>query len=234
MYKFLPGKLKSNIYKKYMWLKFLYENFVALLRKSKISYSDFNEDLILAGIFGSSIGSYVDVGAGHPVIGSNTYLFYKKGWSGITVEPIKLHSVLHRLKRRRDLQINKLIGESKDKVKFYEFNPTQLSTNDESQYKNMIAKEMKERRTYYLDSISINDVLSKVKNTEYFLTIDCEGYDYEIIKTIKWSLIYKPKAIVFEIISLSIKAEEIHQLLMAQGYNLTEKTSINNIYLLSD
>ena len=234
MYKFLPGKLKSNIYKKYMWLKFLYENFVALLRKSKVSYSDFNEDLILEGIFGSLTGSYVDVGAGHPVIGSNSYLFYKKGWSGITVEPIKLHSVLHRLKRRRDLQINKLIGESKDKVKFYEFNPTQLSTNDESQYKDMIAKGMKERRTYYLDSISINDVLSKVKNNEYFLTIDCEGYDYEIITMIKWNLIYKPKAIVFEIISFSIKAKEIHQLLMAQGYNLTQRTSINNIYLLSD
>ena len=217
-----------------MWLKFLYDNFVALLGKSKVSYSDFNEDLILEGIFGSLTGSYVDVGAGHPVIGSNSYLFYKKGWSGITVEPIKLHSVLHRLKRPRDLQINKLIGESKDKVKFYEFNPTQLSTNDESHYKDMIAKGMKERRTYYLDSISINDVLSKVKNNEYFLTIDCEGYDYEIIKTIKWSLIYKPKAIVFEIISFSIKAKEINQLLMAQGYNLTQRTSINNIYLLSD
>ena len=83
MYKFLPSKLKSNIYKKYMWLKFLYENFVALLRKSKVSYSDFKEDLILEGIFGSLTGSYVDVGAGHPVIGSNSYLFYKKGWSGI-------------------------------------------------------------------------------------------------------------------------------------------------------
>ena len=234
MYKFLPSKLKSNIYKKYMWLKFLYDNFVALLGKSKVSYSDFNEDLILEGIFGSLTGSYVDVGAGHPVIGSNSYLFYKKGWSGITVEPIKLHSVLHRLKRGRDHQINKLIGESKEKVRFYEFNPTQYSTNSQTQYKDMTAKGMKERRTYYLDSISINEVLSKVKNKEYFLTIDCEGYDYEIITMINWNLIYKPKAIVFEIISFSIKAKEIHQLLLAQGYNLTQRTSINNIYLLSD
>ena len=182
MYKFLPSKLKSNLYKNYMWLKFLYNNCVALLEKRKVSYSDFSEDLILESIFEGLTGSYVDVGAGHPVIGSNSYLFYKKGWDGITVEPIKLHNVLHRLKRRRDLQINKLIGESKDKVKFYEFNPTQLSTNSDSQYKDMIAKGMKERRTYYLDSISINDVLSKVKNNEYFLTIDCEGYEYRILQ----------------------------------------------------
>jgi len=234
MYKLLPSKLKSNIYKKYMWLKFLYDNFVALLGKSKVSYSDFSEDLILEGIFEGLTGSYVDVGAGHPVIGSNSYLFYKKGWDGITVEPIKLHNVLHRLKRRRDLQINKLIGESKNRVKFYEFNPTQLSTNSESQYKELIEKGMKERRAYYLDSISINDVLSKVKNKEYFLTIDCEGYDYDIIIMIKWNLIYKPRAIVFEIISSSIKSREIHQLLIAQGYSLTKRTSINNIYLLSN
>ena len=217
-----------------MWLMFLYDNFVSLLGKSKVSYSDFSEDLILEGIFEGLTGSYVDVGAGHPVIGSNSYLFYKKGWDGITVEPIKLHNVLHRLKRSRDLQINKLIGESKNRVKFYEFNPTQLSTNSESQYKDMIAKGMKERRTYYLDSISINDVLSKVNNNEYFLTIDCEGYDYEIITMIKWNLIYKPKAIVFEIISSSIQSREIHQLLITQGYSLTKRTSINNIYLLSD
>ena len=216
-----------------MWLKFLYDNSVALFGKSKVSYSDFSEDLILEGIFGGLAGSYVDVGAGHPVIGSNSYLFYKKGWNGITIEPIKLHSILHRLKRSRDHQINKLIGESKEKVRFYEFNPTQYSTNSQTQYKNMIAKGMKERRTYYLDSISINDVLSKVKNKEYFLTIDCEGYDYEIITMIKWNLIYKPKAIVFEIISSSVQSREIHQLLIAQGYSLTKKTILNNIYLLS-
>ena len=217
-----------------MWFKFLYDNFVALLGKSKVSYSDFNEDLILEGIFGSLTGSYVDIGAGHPVIGSNSYLFYKKGWRGITVEPIKLHSVLHRLKRGRDHQINKLIGESKERVKFYEFNPTQYSTNSESQYKDLIAKGMKGRRTYYLDCISINEVLSKVKNNEYFLTIDCEGYDYEIITMIKWNLIYKPKAIVFEIISSPVQAREIHQMLIAQGYSLVKKTILNNIYLLSD
>jgi len=234
MYKFLPSKLKSNIYKNYMWLKFLYNNCVALLEKRKVSYSDFSEDLILESIFEGLTGSYVDVGAGHPVIGSNSYLFYKKGWDGITVEPIKLHSVLHKLKRGRDLQINKLIGESKDKVKFYEFNPTQYSTNSQSQYKDMIAKGMQERQTYYLECVSINEVLSKVKNKVYFLTIDCEGYDYEIIRMIKWNLIYKPKVIVFEKISNPIQAKEIHQLLSVQSYSLTKKTKINNIYLLSE
>lgn len=103
MYKLLPSKLKSKIYKTYMWCKFLYYNFSVLVGRSKVSYSDFNEDLIVESIFEGQIGSYIDVGAGHPVIGSNTYKFYEKGWDGITVEPIRLHNTLHRLKRRRDL-----------------------------------------------------------------------------------------------------------------------------------
>ena len=72
-----------------------------------------------------------------------------------------------------------------------------------------------------------------VKSKAYFLTIDCEGYDYEIIRMINWNQINKPRVIVFEIISNSIEAKEIHQLLTAQSYTLTNKTQINNIYRLA-
>jgi len=40
--------------------------------------------MILRRIFErQSTGFYVDVGAHHPKRFSNTYFFYKKGWSGI-------------------------------------------------------------------------------------------------------------------------------------------------------
>jgi len=48
------------------------------------SYSQEGEDMILRRIFErQSTGFYVDVGAHHPKRFSNTYFFYKKGWSGI-------------------------------------------------------------------------------------------------------------------------------------------------------
>ncbi len=31
-------------------------------------------------------GFYVDVGAHHPMLYSNTYYFYKQGWSGINID----------------------------------------------------------------------------------------------------------------------------------------------------
>jgi hypothetical protein len=52
------------------------------------SYSQEGEDMILNRIFeGKCQGFYVDIGAHHPRRFSNTYFFYKHGWTGINVEP---------------------------------------------------------------------------------------------------------------------------------------------------
>src|SRR3989344_4572766 len=54
----------------------------------KRSYSQSGEDMILRSIFDDKKeGFYVDVGAFHPKLYSNTYYFYKRGWRGINIEP---------------------------------------------------------------------------------------------------------------------------------------------------
>ena len=68
-----------------MLIQFMINNLTALFARVKGSYSDFGEDQIIQRVFGDYKGLHLDIGAGHPVIGSNTCLFYKKGWSGITV-----------------------------------------------------------------------------------------------------------------------------------------------------
>ena len=57
-----------------------------------------------------SIGYYVEVGAYHPKLFSNTYLFYKKGWRGICIEPNPRMKALFRLARPRDLFLNFGVG----------------------------------------------------------------------------------------------------------------------------
>jgi hypothetical protein len=50
------------------------------------SYSQEGEDMILQRMFGEKKhGFYVDVGAHHPRRFSNTYSFYRRGWSGINI-----------------------------------------------------------------------------------------------------------------------------------------------------
>src|SRR5688500_16965318 len=52
------------------------------------SFSSAAEDMILRHLLGSDKmdGFYVDVGAFHPTLFSNTYFFYLNGWRGINLE----------------------------------------------------------------------------------------------------------------------------------------------------
>ena len=53
----------------------------------KKTYSMIGEDLFVDWFFKKKkIGFYVDVGCYHPLQLSNTYLLYKRGWSGINID----------------------------------------------------------------------------------------------------------------------------------------------------
>ncbi len=215
-----------------MYLSFLFNNLKPFFNNGGISYSDFNEDIIIEKMLDTKNLSYVDIGAGHPIIGSNTYYFYKKGSTGITVEPIKFHYWLHKLFRKNDIQVNKLVSSNLTKTKFHEFSPTQYSTISESQYLKMRQVGMRERKSYFLESVSINAILQQMTTPNYFLTIDVEGYDSEVLKSIKWSQIIKPSVIVFELIMNDKDRFLVESILINNGYRLVTQTSNNNIYSL--
>ena len=57
------------------------------VQHKKISYSYNAVDLIIDYIFkGKSDGLYLDIGAQHPISNNNTYLLFKRGWSGINID----------------------------------------------------------------------------------------------------------------------------------------------------
>ena len=219
------------MYKNYTFVLFRIHNLLPFLVKLNI-YSDFGEDLVISHNFDIKAISYIDIGAGHPIIGSNTYLFYKNGCSGIIVEPIKFHYRLHKFFRRRDTQINRLVDENGTIVEFYEFNPTQYSTASQDEYNQMIKSGMKERKRYLVETISINTIMKEFTAGDYFLSIDCEGYDYDIIKAIKWSDIKKPVAIIHEITKDEMKAVELKNIMNKNGYIEIFKSKNNLVYKL--
>ncbi|MEZ5194836.1 MAG: hypothetical protein R2764_00075 [Bacteroidales bacterium] len=72
------------------------------------SYSQHGEDkFIVETLLGYNLeGSlYIDVGANHPSSISNTYLLYRKGYSGIIIEPNKELVRLFRIFRKRDIAL---------------------------------------------------------------------------------------------------------------------------------
>ena len=114
--------LKKILKKSFLWrfissVKYKYPNI-----KPKYSYSQLGEDLILDFFLkGKGSGFYVDVGAYHPINLSNTYKFYKRGWSGINIEPNYTKFRLFEEQRSKDINLNIGIGGASLKAQFFVF-----------------------------------------------------------------------------------------------------------------
>lgn len=64
------------------------------------------------GVFEGRIGRHIDIGAGHPTQGSNTYGLYLRGWRGLLVEPLaRFQPDIQRLRPEDSLR-QALVGES--------------------------------------------------------------------------------------------------------------------------
>lgn len=88
----------------YTWLVNIKNLYIT--RFGVTSYALQGEDLILREMLHSAQkGFYVDVGAHHPFRFSNTYYFYKRGWSGINIDAMPNSMALFKRFRPRDINI---------------------------------------------------------------------------------------------------------------------------------
>lgn len=209
--------------------------------KKYTSYAQSGEDLIIQrflNAFNIPKPFYVDIGANHPTILNNTYLFYKKGGSGICVEPnLKLY---HKFKhaRPKDNSLNIGIGAKKDILKFYVFKEDVLST-----FSGEVAKKYKKMGHELTTTQNIHVYpLSEVLNTHAkdrsidLLCIDTEGFDFEVLKSNDWDK-FRPKLILMETLEYAREGfarklnTEYDPYLLKKEYKKLADTFINTIYI---
>lgn len=158
------------------------KRFVFALRDSvlpaKDSYSQYGEDKFLLNELGDtdlSESIYVDVGANQPTCISNTYLFYRKGHCGVTVEPNPQMKTLHRLFRPRDKFVNVGCGSQAGMFEFRHASGSVLSgfTSETQDYV----------RTEFIPVLTLDTILNTVDRRPIFLlSIDTEGMDLAVIQ----------------------------------------------------
>jgi FkbM family methyltransferase len=227
-------KYKHMLYSFFMEIRYWSSQMQHVIGYFKKSYSIQKEDLIVSKYFQTGNGQYIDIGAGHPIYGSNTFLFYKLGWRGICVDPVKGIKRLHRILRPGDKFIcgvisHENISKLQNEIMFYEFNPRELSTVSSEQVNKYIDAGGGYRRKYLVTSSTLNDlVLFLRKDLPYFLSVDVEGMDFEVIKQLK-TIEFKPRAICIETTS---NRENIDVFLESQGYIRTYSSQLNNIYVM--
>lgn len=213
----------------------------------KVSYSQCGEDLIVDFLFTWILGiknpSYVDIGAHHPYSLSNTYLFYKRGITGVNIEPDPvLFSTLTK-KRPKDININKGIGvNAKNEIAdFYLMSSRALNTFSREEAERITKKgNIKIEKIQQIELININDVLSKYYADKEldFLTIDVEGLELEILKSFDFEKC-KPKVLCVETLIFSedgvIKKQQATiDFILTKGYFCYADTCINSIFVRKD
>jgi len=191
-YTLLPKGLKSSITKRQ-------------LLKQNYPYSSFaqvGEDMILNRYFNEkNEGFYVDIGANHPYIYSNTFKFYLKGWNGINVDANPGTKKLFDTLRPNDINIEAGISLHPGNLSFYRFENNVFNTMD----KLTAEQHCKEFSITIKDVINIKTTtLAEMLNANLpplqkidFMSIDVEGLDMEVLRSNDWSK-YKPEVLVVE------------------------------------
>lgn len=201
-------------------------------KKNQVFYSQSSEDSIISRYCNEYSGRYVDVGAGRPISGSNTYYFYKKGWSGILIDPILRNQRLSQLLRPRDKFERVLVGQS-GVVTFFETYPYEYSTISSATYESLRAKgSVKLTRKGPLTVKSLSSFGLKISEMEPgFLSIDAEGADFEVLKSNDWNA-FKPRVICIESPQGGdINSDSIVGYLDERGYLLVEQTQLSKIFV---
>jgi hypothetical protein len=221
-----PQKLK-DIYASAVINKYEYK-----LEYAHLSFSQEGEDLLLSRIFGNKTdGFYVDVGAHHPRRFSNTHIFYKVGWRGINIDPLPGTAHLFNFERPHDINLELGIAETKGVLKYFSFNEPALNTFSNSEAEHMSKVEghtIIEEKEIQVETLeAILDKYLPANKAIDFLTVDAEGLDIAVLKSMNFGK-YKPKLILVECLNLKSINEvlntEVYLLLKANDYHLFAKT----------
>ena len=201
------------------------------------SWSQEGEDMVLKRIFEAKRkGFYVDVGAHHPKRFSNTYLFYKRGWSGINIDAMPGSMSAFQEKRPRDINLEIGIGEEQGELEYYIFNEPALNgfSRDLSLERNSAATAYRIEKVISIKVRRLSDVMDRHLATGQqidFMSIDVEGLDLQVLRSNDW-INYRPTYVLAEVLASSlheIEQSEIGKFMRDQRYILYAKC-MNTIF----
>lgn len=205
----------------------------------KKSYAQEGEDLVVDRLLlGKKNGFYVEIGAHHPFRFSNTYFFYKRGWSGICIDPLPGTKKSFNKSRPRDVAVELGVSQTPGKLEYFMFNEPALNTFDlklaESRHG---PKGYKIIKRVTIDTLPLAEILESLNIPSSgidLMSVDVEGLDYQVLLSHDWKR-YPPQVVITEALDAKyrqIQEDPIYAFLVKQGYSLYAKTGCSLIFQL--
>jgi FkbM family methyltransferase len=211
----------------------------AIIPIGRLSYSQEGEDLVLSRLLEgvkTRKGLYIDIGAHHPTRFSNTYYFYKRGWTGINVDACPGTAKLFKFLRPRDITIECGVGSEEGILTYYSFNEPALNTFSEQEAQKKISSKYKVINKHKVPVLTLKKILDEnlpEGKIIDFMSIDVEGFDHEVVCSNDW-IRYRPTIVAVELLNSSIEHVRLHPtaaILFEQKYKILAKT--HNTYFFS-
>ena len=208
---------------------------------ARLSFAQCGEDVLISFLveaLGIRSGTYIDIGANDPRHFSNSYLFYRKGWTGICVEPQShLCDEIRRL-RPRDAVANCGLGLQSGKLNFFEISPNTLSTFDAEVAKRYEAVGHRIVNEREIPVLSVKEFLQGYPALKQLdiMSIDIEGDEVPIVREFVHAGL-KPKVLICEtrdyapVVGGGRKDQRKMEELTALGYSVYADTYINTVFL---
>lgn len=210
------------------------------LGQANPSFAQQGEDLVIQQMlrqFNVKQPTYLDIGAHDPIRNSNTYLFYALGGHGVLVEPNPTYAEKIRRARPRDVVLEVGVGVSgAAEADYYMMGGDgQLNTFSKAQADSLVrVHHHKIEGVVKRKLVPVNQILeAHFKDAAPdVLSIDIEGLDYEILKTLDWNR-WRPKVVCVETshVETGQVEREVLDLLEKNGYVVRGGSFVNTIFL---
>jgi FkbM family methyltransferase len=166
------------------------------------------------------------VGCNHPIEYNNTYLLYLKGWRGINIDANKNLIELNKKYRNEDINLNYLISDREEAVRFY------LASNDKlsslhKEHLDLVGEDISDASSYALmQTQTLNNLLKEYIPSRAdkldLLCVDVEGHEFQVLQSIDLDK-YQPQVIVIELHDFELHNPTSHRvycLLNQKGYRM--------------
>lgn len=203
------------------------------------SYAQHGDDFMLMNLFeqiGIDKPSYLDIGAHHPFIISNTWGLYKRGSRGVNVEANPNLMTAFYLYRQEDINLNLGVGLSRGVYPFFMF--------DDYSGRNTLCKKEAEiflknnpkfslNQVFNINTVTINELIQDYLKGIYpdLLSIDIEGYDFAVLNSADFSK-SRPKIIIAEVRRES--QNQFKTMLEEKGFRYLIRMGENCFFIHSD
>jgi FkbM family methyltransferase len=194
------------------------------------SFSSAGEDMILRHLVGADKmqGFFVDVGAFHPTLFSNTYFFYLNGWRGINVEARPGSKKLFDKVRPGDVNLEVGISKQSGAMTYYFIGEDSTMNSFSRDFLEQIEMLDQVKAEISVPMLPLAQVLETHVPTGQaidFMNVDVEGHDFEVLESNDWKR-FRPRFIVVEDEQVDARNSRIVQMMKTHGYEMCAQNVI--------